>query len=104
MKPSRDEHAIVDLVDVLLPEGAILQADVVVPVGDIPLIRLNLQAALAGMATMTDYGILTDWDREIRQRDPVEFAEQGVGCITLVAPIDLYFTTSTARVIESQSV
>lgn len=69
MKPSRDEHAIVDLVDVLLREGALLQADVVVTVADIPLIGLNLRAALAGMATMTDYGILTDWDREIRQRE-----------------------------------
>ena len=69
MKPSRDEHAIVDLVDVLLREGALLQADVVVTVADIPLIGLNLRAALAGMATMTEYGILTDWDREIRQRE-----------------------------------
>lgn len=58
MKPSRDEHAIVDLVDVLLREGALLQADVVVTVADIPLIGLNLRAALAGMATMTEYGIL----------------------------------------------
>lgn len=69
MKPSRDKHAIVDLVDVLLREGVLLQADVVVTVADIPLIGLNLRAVLAGMATMTDYGILTDWDREIRQRE-----------------------------------
>lgn len=69
MKPSRDEHAIVDLVNVLLREGAALQADVVVTVADIALIGLNLRAELAGMATMTEYGILTDWDREIRQQE-----------------------------------
>lgn len=69
MEPTRSEdHAIVDLVDVLLREGAVLQADVVVTVADVPLIGINLRAAIAGMTTMTEYGIFTEWDEEIRKR------------------------------------
>ncbi|MFT4958062.1 MAG: hypothetical protein ACI9EZ_001383 [Halobacteriales archaeon] len=75
MKPKKnDEHAIVELVDVLLREGAVLQADVVVTVADVPLIGINLQAAIAGMATMTDYGLLREYDETVRER-----AEEGTG-------------------------
>jgi hypothetical protein len=74
MKPSRsDEDAVVDLLDVILEEGVVLQADVIISVADIPLVGLQLRAALAGLDTMTDYGLLTDWDaahRELaRERD-----------------------------------
>ncbi len=69
MKPSRDrEDALVDLVDVILVEGAMLQADVIISVADIPLIGLQLRAALAGMSTMTEYGFFTEWDYRHRQR------------------------------------
>ncbi|MFT4890095.1 MAG: hypothetical protein ACI9YT_001008 [Halobacteriales archaeon] len=69
MQPQKnDEHALVDLVDVLLRQGAVLQADVVVTVADVPLIGINLQAAIAGMATMTDYGLLREYDETVRER------------------------------------
>lgn len=58
----------VDLVDVLLEKGVILQADVVISVAEVPLIGVNLQAAIAGMATMTEHGFFEEWDREIRDR------------------------------------
>lgn len=78
MEPTRtDEHAIVDVLDVLLTEGAILQADVVVTVADIPLIGINLRAAIAGMTTMAEYGIFTEWDEEIRNRERYRRSEFG---------------------------
>lgn len=68
MKPTKErDHAIVDLVDVLLREGAILQADVLVTVADVPLIGVNLRAAVAGMHTMREYGFFEDWDAVQRQ-------------------------------------
>lgn len=68
MKPTKErEHAIVDLVDVLLREGAILQADVLVTVADVPLIGINLRAAIAGMHTMREYGFFEEWDAVQRQ-------------------------------------
>ncbi|GGJ05348.1 gas vesicle protein GvpM [Halobellus salinus] len=63
MEPTKDEtHAIVELVDVLLREGVVVQADVIVTVADIPLVGISLRAAIAGMTTMTDYGMFEEWD------------------------------------------
>lgn len=69
MKPTREgSHALVDLVDVLLREGAVVDADVVVSVAGVPLVGISLRAAVAGMATMTEYGLLTEWDETHRAR------------------------------------
>lgn len=65
--PPSDDDAVVDLVDVLLRDGAVLDADVVVSVADIPLVGIKLRAAIAGMTTMTEYGLFEDWDERIRE-------------------------------------
>jgi hypothetical protein len=63
VKPTRDDpHAVVELLDVLLREGVVLQADVVISVADVPLVGLSLRAAVAGMATMTEHELLTEFD------------------------------------------
>lgn len=78
MKPTREtDHAIVDLLDVLLRDGAIIQADVLVTVADVPLIGINLRAAIAGMTTMTEYGYFENWDVEKRHRTERRRAEFG---------------------------
>lgn len=71
MKPTKPSEGVtVDLLDVLLRDGVILSADVVVTVADVPLIGIKLRAAIAGMATMTEYGMLTDFDRRRRPDAP----------------------------------
>lgn len=78
MEPTRTEgHAVVDVLDVLLRDGALVQADVVVTVADIPLIGINLRAAIAGMTTMVEYGIFTEWDEEIRNQERYRRSEFG---------------------------
>lgn len=68
MKPTRPrEDAAVDLLDVLLRDGVVLEADVVVTVADVPLVGIKLRAAIAGMTTMTDHGMLTDLDGRSRR-------------------------------------
>ena len=68
MQPSRaDEDVVVDLLDVILRDGAVVEADVVISIADIPLVGLKLRAAIAGMTTMTQYGMFEDWDREQRR-------------------------------------
>ena len=66
MKPRKDESAVVDLLDVLLDDGVIVQADVLVSVADVPLVGIKLRAAIAGMATMHEYGMFEEWDESIR--------------------------------------
>jgi hypothetical protein len=67
MEPTRDSHAtLVDLLDRVLDKGLVLYADIIVSVAGIPLIGVNLRAALAGMETMLKYGVMQDWDERIR--------------------------------------
>lgn len=66
MEPSKGDDELVDLLDVILRDGAVLRADVIISVADIPLIGLKLTAAIAGMETMTDYGLFEEWDTERR--------------------------------------
>ena len=58
---------LVDLLDHVLDKGMIIDADIVISVAGIPLLGVKLRAALAGMETMLKYGMLTQWDQEIRE-------------------------------------
>ncbi|MDP2663677.1 MAG: gas vesicle protein [Dehalococcoidia bacterium] len=64
MEPTR--RGIVDLLDRVLDKGLIIDADIIISVAGIPLIGVNLRAALAGMDTMVKYGLLREWDQSIR--------------------------------------
>jgi hypothetical protein len=68
MKPSKDGTAVVDLVDVLLADGAVLAADVVITVADVPLVGVQARVLLAGMTRLSEEGIFDAWDEEIRDR------------------------------------
>ncbi|RQG95927.1 gas vesicle protein GvpM [Natrarchaeobius chitinivorans] len=67
MRPRKDDEALVDVLDVVLRDGAILRADVIVSVADVPLVGIKLTAAVAGMNTMTEYGLFEEWDVERRR-------------------------------------
>jgi len=65
MEPIREREAtLVDLLDRLLDKGLVLNADLVITMGDVPLIGINLKAAIAGMETMLQYGMMQEFDIE----------------------------------------
>jgi hypothetical protein len=66
MEPDR-EYDLVDLVDRLLNKGLILNADLIITVAGVPMIGLNLKAALASIETMLDYGMMEAWDKSTRE-------------------------------------
>jgi len=67
MEPTaNNEDVIVDLLDVLLQKGVVLEADVVIGIADIPLVGIKLRAAIAGLTTMREYGMFEAWDLEQR--------------------------------------
>ncbi|MFQ5873504.1 MAG: gas vesicle protein GvpJ [Dehalococcoidia bacterium] len=67
MEPTRDTHyTLVDLLDRVLDKGIVIHADVIVSVAGIPLIGVNLRAAIAGMETMLRYGMMQPWDEQVR--------------------------------------
>ena len=61
-----DRATLVDLLDRVLDRGLFLRADLVVCMAGIPLIGVSLSVAVAGTETMLKYGVMTDWDQEIR--------------------------------------
>ena len=66
MRPRKDDEVLVDVLDVLLRDGIVLRADIIVSVADIPLIGIKLSAAIAGMETMQEYGLFREWDTRRR--------------------------------------
>lgn len=67
MEPSRElQGTLVDLLDRVLDRGIIIDADLVISMAGIPLIGISLRAALAGMETMLQYGMMRGWDERIR--------------------------------------
>ena len=73
-----------DLLDRALDKGVVVSADLVVSVAGVPLVGVNLRAAVAGMETMLRYGLMRDWDERIRdwesehveQREPALLANE----------------------------
>jgi len=65
MKPISGKRATLsDLLDRVLDKGIIINADIVISLADVPLIGVNLRAAIAGMETMVKYGLMRDYDME----------------------------------------
>ena len=63
MEPTRNSHAtLVDLLDRVLDKGLVINADIIISLAGVPLIGVNLRAALAGMETMLEYGLMKEWD------------------------------------------
>lgn len=63
---SRSQATLVDLLDRVLDRGLLIYADVVITLAGVPLIGINLRAAIAGMETMVEYGLMKEWDDHIR--------------------------------------
>ena len=70
MEPTRELHGTLsDLLDRVLDKGLIINADIIITLSGIPLIAVNLRAAIAGMETMLEYGVMTEWYEKTRARE-----------------------------------
>ena len=78
MQPTRDKkYTLSDLLDRVLDRGVILHADLVISVAGVPLVGVNIKAAIAGIETMLEYGYFTEWDKEIREKQKALIQTQG---------------------------
>lgn len=66
---ARPRATLVDLLDRILDRGLVINADIIISLAGVPLIGINLRAALAGMETMLKYGVMAEWDQKIRIRE-----------------------------------
>jgi hypothetical protein len=68
MQPvKKNESTVDDLLEILLDKGVIIHTDMIISVANIPLIGISLKAAIAGMETMLEYGIMEKLDQKTRQ-------------------------------------
>lgn len=65
LKPD-PRSALSDLVEAVLNKGVILHLDLLITVAGVPLIGISLRAAIAGIETMLEHGLLTGWDAQTR--------------------------------------
>ncbi|MGA2284651.1 MAG: gas vesicle protein [Dehalococcoidia bacterium] len=64
-----EKATLVDLLDRVFDKGVVVHADLLICVAGVPLLGVNLRAALAGMETMRRYGIMQDWDARVRESE-----------------------------------
>ncbi len=83
MEPTRNSHAtLVDLLDRVLDKGIVIQADLIISVAGVPLIGVNLRAALAGMETMLQYGMMKEWDEGTRAWESEHRKKKGISVVS----------------------
>jgi hypothetical protein len=58
---------LVDLLDRVLDRGLVIDADIIISLAGVPLVGIKLTAALAGMETMVQYGLMRERDNSIRE-------------------------------------
>lgn len=79
MEPKKEAgDEVVDLIDKIFEKGIILDADLFISLGGVPLVGVNLKAAIAGMTKMLDYGMMEAWDQELRQWYAEQSREEGI--------------------------
>lgn len=71
MLPTREEEVtLTDVLDHLLDKGLYLKAELVITLGNIPLVGINLNALVAGMETMVQYGMMQGFDEKEITKKP----------------------------------
>lgn len=55
------QPTLVDLLDRVLDRGLVINADIVICLAGVPLVGINLRAAVAGIETMVKYGVMSEW-------------------------------------------
>lgn len=68
LAPIRDPQAtLVDLLEVILNKGVLLNVDLLISVADVPLVGVSVRAAIAGIETMLEHGMMREWDESTRR-------------------------------------
>jgi len=57
VQPGRDSDSLADVVELLLDKGIVINADIVVSVGETELLGIKLRAAIASFETASQYGL-----------------------------------------------
>lgn len=66
MKPEREKDSLGELLNRMVTKGVLINADVIISLAGIPLIGVKLEAAIASIETMLEYGLFQELDKNTR--------------------------------------
>jgi len=66
MKPERENDSLGELLNRMVTKGVLINADVIISLTGIPLIGVKLEAAIASIETMIEYGLFEELDKKTR--------------------------------------
>jgi hypothetical protein len=66
MRPEREKDSLVELLNRMVTKGVLINADVIISLAGIPLIGVKLEAAIASIETMLEYGLFEELDKNTR--------------------------------------
>jgi hypothetical protein len=66
MKPERENDSLGELLNRMVTKGVLINADVIISLAGIPLIGIKLEAAIASIETMLEYGLFEELDKNTR--------------------------------------
>jgi hypothetical protein len=66
MKPERDKDSLGELLNRMVTKGVLINADVIISLAGIPLVGVKLEAAIASIETMLEYGLFEELDKSTR--------------------------------------
>ncbi|WP_292379700.1 gas vesicle protein [Methanosarcina sp. UBA289] len=66
MKPEREKDSLGELLNRMVTKGVLINADVIISLAGIPLLGVKLEAAIASIETMLEYGLFEELDKKTR--------------------------------------
>jgi hypothetical protein len=66
MIPEREKDSLGELLNRMVTKGVLINADVIISLAGIPLIGVKLEAAIASIETMLEYGLFEELDKNTR--------------------------------------
>jgi hypothetical protein len=66
MMPEREKDSLGELLNRMVTKGVLINADVIISLAGIPLIGVKLEAAIASVETMLEFGLFEELDKNTR--------------------------------------
>jgi hypothetical protein len=82
-RPTRDQRDLADVLEMVLDKGIVINADIVVTIGDTELLGIQIRAAIASFETAAKYGLAFPSGTDMRR------VEQASGRRPLPTDVDL---------------
>ncbi|WP_435348181.1 gas vesicle protein GvpJ [Haloarchaeobius sp. HRN-SO-5] len=96
-RPTRQQAGLAEMVEMLLDKGVVVNADVVVSVGDTELLGVKIRAAIASFETAAAYGLEFPEGTDMDRVEAAAGGERGSGLPDRDVPVEVEGATAPTR-------